>query len=313
MSSLIRYQSIALLLKLMGATAATRHVYRQLGNRLGERRRQTAGSHFREYLRRGTWFIEQFRAQGLPLATPMRALELGTGWLHFYAVFLRLFYQVEVTLFDVWDCRQFEALRNMVSNVPANLPEWMPLSDAEAAQVRAWAEVITAQTCFDDVYRLLGFDYVVDAQGELGAFRDGQFDLVFSFDVLEHVNAAALPHSIASYCRVLRPGGVSIHQIGLDDHLALYDRRASHRQYLAYPDWEWKLRFENRLQYFNRVPYSRFRELFEACGMEEVHASATYEHAAVEDLRIASSFRAWSVEDLEATRAYLVYRKPPVE
>ena len=41
-----------------------------------------------------------------------RILELGTGWLRWEALTLRLFYDIEAVLFDVWDNRQLGGLKN---------------------------------------------------------------------------------------------------------------------------------------------------------------------------------------------------------
>ena len=46
-----------------------------------------------------------------------RILELGTGWLHWEALTLRLFYDIEAVLFDVWDNRQLGGLKNYLATV----------------------------------------------------------------------------------------------------------------------------------------------------------------------------------------------------
>lgn len=44
-------------------------------------------------------------------------------------------------------------------------------------------------------------------------FPDGSFDAVFSYSVLQHFAAAAVVEAVAECARVLRPGGISLHQL----------------------------------------------------------------------------------------------------
>ena len=44
--------------------------------------------------------------------------------------------------------------------------------------------------------------------------------------------------------RSLKPGGYSIHQIGIDDHLTHFDSSQSPKKYISYSDNVWKLLFE---------------------------------------------------------------------
>ena len=80
--------------------------------------------------------------------------------------------------------------------------------------------------------------------GDLSRFPDRFFNGVFSFHVLEHLDRNGIPRFLENMARVLSPGEISIHQIGIDDHLAHYDTSASAKQYLAYSDATWSRRFE---------------------------------------------------------------------
>jgi SAM-dependent methyltransferase len=44
-------------------------------------------------------------------------------------------------------------------------------------------------------------------------FPDGSFDVVFSYSVLQHLSPTAVAETAAECARVLRPGGVSLHQL----------------------------------------------------------------------------------------------------
>jgi SAM-dependent methyltransferase len=308
---MLAYQGVAIALKGFSATRGTRRMYRWLGNWIGQGQRKKQFSPY--YVKRGKCLLDRLEEIGLTLTPSSHVLEIGTGWMHFYSLFLRLFLAPQITGFDVTDNRQLSALQGTFRRLSEHLTEYLSLSQAQEDAIRALIREMVAASSFDELYELVGFTYRVDPAGDLSDFEDNCFDLVFGFDVLEHVQRDDLDSSIESYYRILKPGGYSIQQIGLDDHLAHYDGKASRKRFLAYSESEWKLRFENGVQYFNRVPYREFLSLFENCGFARVHASALREPEVIRDLPIARQYQSLSLEDLEATRAFFIHRKPVVD
>ncbi len=100
--------------------------------------------------------------------------------------------------------------------------------------------------------------------GSFEQFQDNSFNCVFSFHVLEHVKE--FEEKVEDIYRILKPGGHSIHQIGIDDHHTHYDKRESPKNYLQYSERTWKLFFENDVQYINRAQMSDWLDLFEKQG-----------------------------------------------
>jgi hypothetical protein len=122
-----------------------------------------------------------------------RILELGTGWLHWEALTLRLFFDVEAVLFDVWDNRQLGGLKNYVRRLRPQLEDGFELTAAELKRARGIIDAILETDSFDQLYGLLNFKYVIDGAGSLAQFPAGSFQLIVSGGVLEHVPREALP------------------------------------------------------------------------------------------------------------------------
>lgn len=246
---------------------------------------------------------------GFPLDSSTRVLELGTGWTHFYGLFLRLLFPVQLVLFDVQDCRQFDTLRSrfrrLASLVHVCLPEeYQERSD----EIRSMALDIAASPSLEHLYDRLGLEYVVRESGGLHEFGDGEFSMVFSVDVLEHVARNRLAETIGSVRRVLAPGGISAHQIGVDDHLAHYAPGMSPKAYTEFSDTVWRLFFENRLQYVNRVQACEFEKAFEEAGFTLVEAAHTRDRDAIATIHPARAYSEYAVEELAITRARFVHR-----
>jgi ubiquinone/menaquinone biosynthesis C-methylase UbiE len=158
------------------------------------------------------------------------------------------------------------------------------------------------------LYREIGFEYVIESRGSLDQFADQSFDCILSMHVLEHVPTKDVADLVRNMYRTLKPGKYTIHQIGIDDHLAHYDRKASQKQYLQYSDRTWKSLFENEVQYFNRLQTSEWLNAFRNAGftLEEKLVEATD----IANLKIAARFADYSKEDLSCTILTLVFRKP---
>lgn len=116
--------------------------------------------------------------------------------------------------------------------------------------------MILSADSFDTLYQQLGFQYVIDSTETLRQFHEKAFDVVISAGVLEHIDKCIFPAFISDFYRLLKPGGYSIHLINIADHLYAYDTSVSRKEYLRFSNTFWKLFFENKVQYFNKVQRS---------------------------------------------------------
>ncbi len=297
----VRYVLTALALKVFSANGTTKALYRKIGNTLGQQRRKNPKLPSR--LRKGNRMISLCdKYSAVKLGDTL--FELGTGWIHWYAVYLRLHYDVSITMFDVWDNRQFEAFRLCFSRLRASVKADRGYPDRMADLL----DRISAVESFEELYRLLGLEYVIESEGCLDQFQDCSFDCVFSVDVLEHVSGAHAQLLAEEIHRILKPGGYSVHQIGLGDHLSHYDKKESPKNYLRYSDRTWKTFFENDVQYFNRLQMPDWLGLFDAAGfslLEKITATKD-----IESIRIDPKYERYRKEDLSCTRLTIIHGKP---
>jgi len=303
---MLTYRATALALKAFSLNSATKSAYRLIGNVIGGKRR--AGGVQSHYLSRADQnlaFIEQYEG----IRDGMRVLELGTGWVHWEALFLRAFYEVEATVFDVWDNRQFDGFLTHVNALRAALPSLTDRGPERTAKACALLDRVAASRNFDEAYAILGFNYMLSPDGSLDAIPDGSLDLVFSSDVMEHIPHDSLPVLAASLARVVRPGGLVAQQIVPSDHLCIYAKKAHRKAYLQYSDSEWARWFENDVQYQNRWQQSDFRRLFRDAGFE-ILSEAIIGRADTSDLKIAKRWADYSREDLDATVTRMLVRRP---
>lgn len=289
---MLKYSLAALALKAFSLNGPTKRAYRKLGNILGGKGRERGEVDFDAYIERGDLLVELFR-QYESLQPNDRLLELGTGWMHWYAIYLRLAYECRITTLDIWDNRQFKGMQACLSRLP-NRSELL--------------EKVLQAKDYDELYEVLGFEHVIVPTGLLDGFENESLASVFSMHVLEHVPRTSIQVVIDGMFRTMKPGHHTIHQIGIDDHLAHYDSSVSQKKYISYSNRVWSAFFDNVVQYQNRLQTSDWIKMFEQAGFEFVYKKQ--ELTSLEGLSVSKDFQHYSEEDLACTILTLVFKKP---
>ena len=287
--------------KILSSSTITRKIYRLLGNTIGQKWKlaREQPSNFMYEKRR----VRDLITDHCHLKENSEVLELGTGWIHRYSIFLRLFHKVKLTLFDVWDNRQFDLLKQYFISLPKHLAQE---EMGKAAPILKKIEEIKS---FDELYHLLECRYVINENGSLRKFSNDQFDVVFSCNVFEHVKKEILPDYIQDINRILKPGGYSAQIIDIGDHYHYLDKKDTHvKEYLKFSNSVWDFYFDNHIQYINRLQCSEWLKLFERAGYNLIYKDEI--GTELETLKVHSDFSAYSRKDLECIRLLVVHQKP---
>jgi SAM-dependent methyltransferase len=303
---MLKYVMTATALKAFSVSPATKRVYRMLGNTVGQRRRTQRGLRS-SYVARAKQLLalcERYCA----VHSGDRVLEIGTGWLHWESTIIRLFYDVEATLFDVWDNRNFEAYKRWLDQLESIIDQEIDMAPIQSARVHHLLRAISKARSFDEVYRLLDFRYAIDAYGLPVQLPSNHFAAIYSYNVLEHVHRSILPDFGKEIYRLLKSGGYSFHRIDLGDHLADYDASVSPKNYLRYSDKVWRRYFENDVQYFNRVQRPEWLEIFQQAGLEELEEESQY--VDLDAISVDRRYRDLSQQDLRCVELRVVHRRP---
>jgi hypothetical protein len=276
-----------------------------LGNTVGQERRVQAGLPA-SYKDRARWIVRLFEKYDIPQEGVM-FLELGTGWVHWEATVLKLFYNARFTLFDVWDNRQFQAFKAYFSEFREVFDEEFENLSIKHERARALLETIVSVDSFAELYDLLGFQYEIEPTGTICKLEHEAYDACFSYNVFEHIDRAIVSDYIKDLYTLLKPGGYSIMHIDISDHLAHYDRGVCIKHYLKYSDDVWGVFFENDVQYFNRIQRAEWLQLFGQAGFELIEEESLTQPVSV---RISAQYQNLNRKELECTGLNLVHRRP---
>lgn len=236
-----------------------------------------------------------------------RVLELGTGWVHWEALSLRLFFDFKATLYDVWDNRQWQAVKSYLRRLSNQLVEENLLPRFDVGSARNLIKRVCEMEFLEEMYDLLGFQYIVDPDGMMRSLPADSFGLILSAGVFEHIQRETADSYVKTMAKLLKKGGHCILSINMTDHLYHYDRAASPKQYLAYSDRTWRLLFENRLQYINRLQRPEWLSMFADGGLQLVEEDGAC--ADLRELNLNAKYKRFPKRDLECTTLNVLLRK----
>jgi hypothetical protein len=140
-----------------------------------------------------------------------RLLELGTGWVHAYSLYPALLRSDELHCFDTSDNRHFKSFQETVPIVRSQIHdrEHWTHDPQTLARVDDLATAIAGVSDFGEAYRILRMSYQCRASG-IPDYAADYFDVIFSIDVLEHVDAEIFPvaagrRDLPATAELLRP------------------------------------------------------------------------------------------------------------
>lgn len=146
---------------------------------------------------------------------------------------------------------------------------------------------LAACRTIDEVLERCGAVYLTDGLTSLKSVAAASVDLIFSQAVLEHVRRHHFLETMRECRRIVKPGGISSHQVDLRDHLggALNNLRFSERV------WESEF-FAGSGFYTNRIPFGEMPRLFREAGFAvEVTAVRRWAALPTPRNRLAEEFR----------------------
>lgn len=300
---MIRYLAAAAMLKAFSLNNLTRSSYRYLGNIFGQKKRQQQSIDV--YINRGDLLVQLVKKFSV-LKDGGAVVELGTGWIHWFGLYLALHVEknISLELFDVWDNRQLDALKSAFNKLASQSKHDIGINPTQRARLTS----IQTVHSFDELYRIFNANYTINSEGSLSGYPDASYNLITSFHVMEHINKNSIEESIEHMFRILKPGGFCIHQIGIDDHLAHYDNKVSQKNYLQFSIFNRKYLFENIVQYHNVLQGEDYQHLFRKNGFEI--AEINREHCDISGLRVHPDWKNYSQEDLETTILTIICHKP---
>lgn len=278
---------------------------------------RTAGSLRRTqiapFLRTALEFDEVLRGLGVSIAGS-RVLEIGAGRRIGLPMALWLLGSERITTVDLhrylrWDLvlRDLEALRALHDEHGTGIAGWPGFHRMVPERVEQLLRVTDPK---QELPALLNLEYRAPFDARATGYKDGSFDLVTSKTVVEHIPPTDLLAILREARRVLRPRGVSLHEVDFSDHFSHMDRSLLAINFLRFSETAWSFWAGNRFMYQNRMRFSEVLRQFEHAGFSPVLAAGIQiDAASLRALRagfpLDRRFRGFEFDDLATVRAHI--------
>jgi SAM-dependent methyltransferase len=231
-------------------------------------------------------------------------VEVGTGWEPITALLFSLLGASRIYTYDHLPHVRYLVLKRVLEQLEQRLPDIARITGAAEPALRDRLTPLLDASSVEDVLTRARIDYRAPADATRTGLPDAGADMVFSYAVLEHVPEAMVIGLTAESRRILRPGGIAFHAIGLHDHYANFDDRLTKVNFLKYPEWFWRLFVKNKISYHNRLREKDFLELFAAHRGRVLRIRNTTDQRSLEALhhmRLAPRFAGMTPQELAVT------------
>jgi SAM-dependent methyltransferase len=241
-----------------------------------------------------------------------RLMEIGTGWHPALPFCFVLAGADSITTFDIVRLLGETVTFRLLDSLEKHVPKIADLAGEISAIVHARLLELRRSENLGELLTKSRIEYFAPADGRTTGLEPNSVDLVYSNSVLEHVPRDVIRDLMKESFRVLKPGGLVMHNIACNDHYAFFDKSISFVNFLQYEEREWRL-WNNPIQYQNRLRAPEFVDLGIAAGFEVISKKTHVRPGTLEalaNMRVAPQFDRFSRDELAATTVDLIGRKP---
>ena len=241
-----------------------------------------------------------------------RLMEVGTGWYPALPLCFVLAGTGSIATFDIVRLLGETVTFRLLEDLEKHVPRIADLAGENSATVYARLLELRRSKNLSELLSKSRIEYFAPADGCATGLEPDSIDLIYSNSVLEHVPPEVIRGLMKEGFRVLKPGGLAMHNVGCNDHYAFFDKSISFANFLQYGEREWRL-WNNPIQYQNRLRAPEFVELAIAAGFEVINKRTHVRPGTLEALasmRIAPQFDCFSRDELAATTVDFIGRKP---
>jgi hypothetical protein len=304
---MIRYYSWAIAEKTLSYVPGGKRLYRRIGT-IVKRGRQGTGSQLANSY--------QLARKAKELVPPGGTiLDLGTGWFHHDAFLLHLTGDWNLVLFDIEDRGRLQYIRNYLGYLLESIGEVSEALGVDEAQARSKLEKLLTLPSREAIYEHCRFTLVFTDEVTQPFLPEGSVDLMVSNCVLVHIRPEVLVDELVALRRMLKDDGRMYHMLGHDDHWAFHDPSITWPSfnYLRYSERTYRLLFDTRLEYHNRLVKPEFLDVFERSGLRVLEYDEHITEQSRENVRslprIDSRYASYSIDELAVYYSYVLLDK----
>jgi Methyltransferase domain len=238
-------------------------------------------------------------------------LDIGTGWHHHDSMLLYLYGgNYKIYLFDVEDKARLSYLRTYLEHLLEILDELEQEIGLDKKTAREKLLYLLTLRSREEIYRACNFELCITAKTDTPFLPEGSVDFMVSNCVLTHIPPAIVEPELGALRRMLKPSGMMYMMVGHDDHWAFHDPSMNRFNYYRYSDKLYRVLFDTKFEYQNRMVKSEWMPIFQRAGLRVVE----YHRNVTDDSRrdiialphIDERFAQYSLEELATIHSHFL-------
>lgn len=241
--------------------------------------------------------------------------EIGTGWTPIIALIISLALNGKFTLVDKNSWMddlcidvQLKSLENSLTKIE-NLAPGQEVRKKYQCLKRAWENCGRSA-----LLQVANCKYCAPADTKQLLLKSSSTDVVMSTCVLGYIPPNDLEAIHKESYRILKSGGIIIHDIDLTDQRHKSDKKVHPLEFLKWSSSLWfSPLFTNRYNYFNRLREKCHVKILKNAGFDIIkinHELREDDLSFVKRLKLAKEFKKFSLDELSIRRTYIVAVKP---
>jgi SAM-dependent methyltransferase len=237
-------------------------------------------------------------------------LDVGTGWHHHDAFLIYLCGNYKTYLFDIEDKATLEYIQVYLRHLLLKLDEVVAALEVDREQTQQKLQRLLALSSREDIYRACNFTLCITRQTDRPFLPEGSVDFMTSNCVLSHIPPALLRPELVALRRMLKPSGIMYMLIGHDDQWSFHDASSNAFNYYRFSDRFYRLLFETKFEYQNRMVKSEWLPVFADAGLKVMDYSSHVSDETREHIRalrhVDKRFARYSLEELAIRHSYFL-------
>ncbi len=240
-------------------------------------------------------------------------MDVGTGWFHHDAFLVYLLGDYRIYLFDIEEKARLRYIHNYLRYLLSSSDLLSSELGISPETVRDKIAPLLNLDSKDSIYKKCDFIPCVIHRTEEPFLPEESIDFMMSNCVLNHIPYDVLVPELHSLRRMLKKDGYMYHLLGHVDHWFFHDHSANLFNYYRYSDAYYRMIFESKMEYQNRMVKQEWLNLFHNCNLDVKEYMAIITDKSRSEIarlpKIDSRFAVYTLQDLAITDSLVLLQR----